>query len=201
VSAEILPGVVGRVRAEAPSVDIVLVETDDQAALVDGLLADELDLAFTVDARDDRLVAELLGYDPFVVLVQAGDAPGPVATAADVSDHPLIRQPATNVCQLLIEERLRDAGIRPEHVFRSLDNGAVQGMVRSGLGRAIVPLLAVDPADPGVEVLPLDPPLAPRTIQLTRRLGRSLPPAAARFAEIARDVGAGVLQREPVISL
>lgn len=202
VSSEILPGVVGRMRTEAPEVDIGLFETDDQSALVEGLLADELDLAFTVDVGDeDRISSELLGYDPFVVLVRAGEAPGAVATPADLSDHPLIGQPTGNVCQLLIDARLADAGIRPDYVFRSQDNGAVQGMVRSGMGRAIMPLLAIDPDDPGIEVLRLEPPIPPRTIQLSRRAGRSLPPAADRFAEIAREVGAEVLQPQPVAAL
>jgi len=201
VSAKILPPVVGRMRAEVPHVDIGLFETDDQMALVDGILSDELDLAFTVDAPPDgRLHSELLGYDPFIVLARAGELPGPVASAADISDHPLIGQPGGNVCQLLVERRLADAGVRAEYVFRSQDNGAVQGMVRSGMGRAVMPLLAIDPDDPGIDVLPLEPPIAPRTIQLTRRAGRSLPPAADRFAELAREVSAGALEPEPVIA-
>jgi len=202
VSAQILPGVVGRMRSEAPSVDIGLLETDDQLALLDGVLTDELDLAFTVDlCEDDRVESVLLGYDPFVVIVRAGDAPGPVATPADISDTPLIGQPPSNVCQRLIDQRLVDHGVRPDYVFRSIDNQAVQGMVRSGMGRAIMPLLAVDADDPGIEVLPLDPPIPPRGMQLTRRTGRSLPPAAERFAEIAVEVAAAVLQPTPVVSL
>ncbi|HEU5084473.1 MAG TPA: LysR family transcriptional regulator [Acidimicrobiales bacterium] len=200
VSAKILPPLVGRMRAEVPEVDIGLFETDDQMQLVDGILSDELDFAFTVDANDPRIHSELLGYDPFVVLARAGELPGPVATPPDISDHPLIGQPGGNVCQLLVEQRLADAGVRAEYVFRSQDNGAVQGMVRSGMGRAVMPLLAIDPDDPGIDVLPLDPPIAPRTIQLTRRVGRSLPPAADRFAELAREVSAGVLEPEPVIA-
>ena len=200
VSARILPPLVGQMRAEVPEVDIGLFETDDQMQLVDGILSDELDLAFTVDADDPRIESELLGYDPFVVLARAGELPGPVATPADISDHPLIGQPGGNVCQLLVEQRLADAGVRAEYVFRSQDNGAVQGMVRSGMGRAVMPMLAIDPDDPGIDVLALDPPIAPRTIQLTRRTGRSLPPAADRFAELARDVSAGVLEPEPVIA-
>ena len=200
VSARILPPLVGQMRAEVPEVDIGLFETDDQMQLVDGILSDELDLAFTVDADDPRIQSELLGYDPFVVLARAGELPGPVATPADISDHPLIGQPGGNVCQLLVEQRLADAGVRAEYVFRSQDNGAVQGMVRSGMGRAVMPMLAIDPDDPGIDVLALDPPIAPRTIQLTRRTGRSLPPAADRFAELARDVSAGVLEPEPVIA-
>jgi DNA-binding transcriptional LysR family regulator len=202
VSAEILPGVVGRMRAEAPTVDIALLETDDQLALLDGVLTDELDLAFTVDLEgDDRVESVRLGYDPFVVIVRAGDAPGPVATPADISDTPLIGQPPSNVCQTLIDRRLVELGVRPDYVFRSIDNQAVQGMVRSGMGRAVMPLLAVDADDPGIEVLPLEPPMPPRTIQLTRRAGRSLPPAAERFVEIAVELGAAVLQPEPVVSL
>jgi DNA-binding transcriptional LysR family regulator len=201
VSAELLPPIVGRMRTEVPQVDIGLVETDDQTALVERILADELDLAFTVDAADERLASQLLGYDPFVVLVAADDPIGTVATPGDISGHPLIGQPSTNVCQRLIDQRLVHAGIRADYVFRSLDNGAVQGMVRSGMGRAIMPLLAVDPDDPGVRVLPLDPPVAARTIQLTRRLGRSLPPAADRFAEIAEQVGADRLQAQPAMAV
>lgn len=201
VSAKILPPLVGRMRAEAPEVDIGLFETDDQMQLLDGILSDELDLAFTVDAGNDpRIRSEVLGFDPFVVLARAGELPGPVATPPDISDHPLIGQPGGNVCQVLIEQRLADAGVRAEYVFRSQDNGAVQGMVRSGMGRAVMPLLAIDPDDPRIDVLPLDPPIAPRTIQLTRRAGRSLPPAADRFAELAREVSVDVLQPRPVIA-
>ncbi len=202
VSSEILPPIVGRMRAEVPQVDIGLFETDDQTALVDRICSEELDLAFTVDARDgERLQSELLGYDPFVVLVAADDPIGATARPEDISDHPLIGQPDTNVCQVLIDQRLSDAGVRPNYVFRSQDNGAVQGMVRSGMGRAIMPLLAVDPEDPGIRVLPLDPPLASRTIQLTRHLGRTLPPAADRFAAIAREVCAERLQPQPAMAV
>jgi DNA-binding transcriptional LysR family regulator len=201
VSSQILPPVVGRMRTEVPQVDIGLFETDDQTALVERICSEELDLAFTVDAEDsERLDSELLGYDPFVVLVAADDPIGDVATPADISDHPLIGQPSTNVCQLLIDQRLAGAGVRPDYVFRSQDNGAVQGMVRSRMGRAVMPLLAVDPDDPGIRVLALDPPIASRTIQLTRRLGRTLPPAADRFAAIAREVCAARLQAEPAMA-
>ena len=201
VSAEILPPLVGRMRSEVPEVDIALFETDDQTALVERVLSDELDLAFTVDATDERLSCQVLGYDPFVVLVAADDPIGGAATPTDISDHPLIGQPSTNVCQRLIDQRLVSAGIRADYVFRSQDNGAVQGMVRSGMGRAIMPMLAIDPDDPGIRVLPLDPPLASRTIQLTRRAGRSLPPAADRFAAIAEQVSADRLRPEPAVAI
>ncbi len=200
VSAEILPSVIGRMRAELPHVDIRLFETDDQTTLLRKVLDDELDMSFTVDADPDpRIESRLLGYDPFVVLARVGDLVGPVAVPADLDGQALIGQPESNVCQGLIDRRLGGIGVLPDYVFRSVDNGAVQGMVRSGMGRAVMPYLAIDPDDPEVVVLPLDPPIPPRTVQLTRRAGRSLPPAADRFEEIAVEVAAGALQRETTL--
>ncbi|WP_436795306.1 LysR family transcriptional regulator [Actinospongicola halichondriae] len=197
VSGKVLPPLIGRMRTEVPDVDIRLFETDDQTALIRGILDDDLDLAFTVDAEPDpRLESVHLGYDPFVVLAAKGEIEGPTAAPADLTGHPMIGQPAANVCQMLIDRRLDAVGVRPDYVFRSQDNGAVQGMVRSGMGRAIMPYLAIDPDDPGVDVLELDPPVDPRRIQLTRRTDRSLPPAADHFATLAREVGAAVLQPE-----
>ncbi len=194
VSAEILPTLIQRMRAEVPDVDIRLFETDDQTALLRGVLEDELDLAFTVDADPDpRLQSDMLGYDPFVMIAAVGDLPEGVATPDDINGHPIIGQPDSSVCQLLIDRRLSEMGAQPDYVFRSQDNGAVQGMVRSGMGRAIMPYLAIDPDDPGVVVLPIEPPIA-RTIQLTRRADRSLPPAADHFAALAHEVSDRVLQ-------
>lgn len=202
VSAEILPAVIGRMRTELPDVDIRLFETDDQTMLLRKVLDDELDLSFTVDAEPDpSLHSTLLGYDPFVVLARRGDLDGPVATPADLHEHPLVGQPDSNVCQGLIDRRLADIGVRPDYVFRSVDNGAVQGMVRSGMGRAVMPYLAIDPDDPEIVVLELDPPIAPRTVQLTRRAGRSLPPAADRFEAIASEVAAATLRAEAAVSI
>ena len=196
VSAELLPAIVGRMRSELPEVEIRLSETDDQSVLLRGVLEDELDLAFTVDlADDDRFEATFLGYDPFVIISPAGDLAGPVVPATVLNEGPVVGQPEGSVCQRLIIGQLHDAGVRPDYVFRSQDNGAVQGMVRSGLGRAIMPYLAIDPDDPGIDVLSVDPPMA-RSMQLTRRAGRSLPPAADRFLEITCEVAAEVLQPE-----
>ena len=52
--------------------------------------------------------------------------------------------------------------------------------------------------DPDVVVQDLDPPITPRAISLVRRVGRTLPPAADRFVEIALDVCAGLGSRPAV---
>lgn len=202
ITSELLPSIIARARVELPDLDIRLVELDDQERLLAMLLADELDLAFAVDTpSDDDFESTPLGEDPFVLLTPAGALAGPSASAADVADQPMIGQNAGVACQRLIDHRLADQGVRPDYVFRSQDNGAVQGMVRSGMGRAVMPLLAIDPDDPGIDVWHLDPPLPPRTIDLVRRRNRTPLPASFALRDIVVEVAATRLDqpdREPV---
>lgn len=88
--------------------------------------------------------------------------------------------------QSAIDRGLRASGVHPHYVFRSNDNGAVQGMVRAGMGPSIMPLLAVDTADPGIVVRSLDPPLEPRVILLALRRDSTPHPAAGTFVKIAK---------------
>ena len=98
---------------------------------------------------------------------------------------PMIGQ-TPNGCQFAIDNALRELGVVPDYVFRTNDNAAVQAMVRAGMGYAILPNLAVDRFDPGVQISVMEPALPPRVIAIARRRGRTLPPAADRFIELAR---------------
>lgn len=195
-SAELLPNIIGRMRHAAPDVDVRLDETDDVEEQLHDVLTDHLDLAFTVDNDDDsRITIELLGHDPFVVLAPVDEVTTNRVTAEELNQRPLIGQPGTAVAQLLIDHRLIDAGVRPDYAFRFQNNAAVQSMVRIGMGWAVMPSLAVDRDDPGVAFVELDPPIPARAIQLIRRSGRTLPPAADQFRAIARDVAQELLTR------
>jgi DNA-binding transcriptional LysR family regulator len=100
---------------------------------------------------------------------------------------PMVGQHA-NSCQLMNEMGLRAAGLEPNYVFRTNDNGTVSAMVKAGLGVAVMPLLCVDPDDPGIELHPLRPALPHRRIAVAWRKGRTLSPVAERFVEIAVEV-------------
>ncbi len=203
-SAELLPNIIGRMRRTLPGVEVRLDETDDVDALLHDVLTDHVDLAFSVDNEDDpRITIDVLGYDPWVVLAPTDDAiirsgrhsTSRTVTADELNRRPLIGQPDTAAAQRLIDHRLIAAGIRPDYAFRFHNNAAVQSMVRTGMGWAVMPSLAVDRDDPGVAFLELDPPIPPRIIQLIRRSGRTLPPAADRFRAIAADVARELLAR------
>ena len=199
-SAELLPNIIAQMRRELPDVDVRLDETDDLDELVRDILQDETDLAFTVDIpHDPRLEIEVLGRDRFVVLAPAdpatATATSSIATAELLNGSTLIGQPDNHTGQRMIDERLISAGIRPDFAFRFQNNAAVQSMVRSGMGLAVMPSLAIDANDPGIRVLEIEPQLAPRVIQLIRRNGRTLLPAAHQFAAIAHSSSAQLLVR------
>ena len=61
-------------------------------------------------------------------------------------------------------------------------------MVRAGMGRAVMPFLAINPDDPDVIVADLDPPLQPRRIALAYLAGTTLSPATRAFIAAAIDV-------------
>jgi DNA-binding transcriptional LysR family regulator len=57
------------------------------------------------------------------------------------------------------------------------------------MGVAVLPLLCVDAEDPRLSLHPLKPAIPDRRITVARRADRTPAPAAARFIEIAVEVG------------
>lgn len=193
VSNVLLPAMVQQLRNEHPDVDIRLFEEEDNDAGAQGVLAGELDLAFTIGHRGGDLESMLLLDDPFVLVAPRGELPdGPFATA-DLDDMPLVGYPPSS-CQLDIENGLRTVGASPTFVFRTYDNGAQMAMVRTGMGWAVMPLLAVDTRDKGLDVRFLSPQLPPRQICLVWRRDRTLSPVAARMVALAAEVAKDLRQ-------
>jgi DNA-binding transcriptional LysR family regulator len=191
VSVKILPAVVGRILGESPELDIRCVEYNNLDEIMAPLHAGELDLAFAIGAQLDQFEGiehRLLCTDPFFVISPAAVKVSPTISAGDVADLPLIGEQPGGSCQNALEADLRTLGIDPSYVFRSNDNSAIQSMVRSGMGHAIRPYLAIDPSDPGIVVRDMLPALPPRHIRIAWREGRTLLPAAQRFVEIATEV-------------
>jgi DNA-binding transcriptional LysR family regulator len=189
-SSKLLPTIVGRLRAERPALEVRLFETDCDADLVEGLISGDLDISFVIEQRDDgRLDIVDLVDDRYVAITRVEDAePGPTVSIEALHEQPFVGAPSENICQALIDRGLGAHGVIPNYVFRSVDNGAIQGMVRAGLGRSVMPYLAIEPDDPGIVVQELDPPIPPRRIAIARRAGRTLAPVAARFIELAVEV-------------
>jgi DNA-binding transcriptional LysR family regulator len=195
VSAKVLPLVVGRMRERFPEVDIRVFESDLDNELDQNLLRGELDLSFVVGDWAGKFESQPLFDDPFVLVARPGQYPRGRVKLASLNGVPMIGQHA-NSCQLMNEQGLRSAGLEPNYVFRSNDNGTVAAMVKAGLGVAVLPLLCVDLHDPGIEIHALRPALPDRRISVAWRRGRTLSPVAQAFAEITVEVSAVFVDRQ-----
>ncbi len=197
VSVELLPQIVGRMRTEVPDLQMRAVEEDENEELLVGVQQGQLDLAFVAGpvSNPDLQVIEL-GIDPLLVVVprNVGFDDMTSASLRDVMDIGLIGEHHGS-SQSYVEEGIRSHGMAPRYVFRTNDNGAMQAMVRNGLGAAIMPQLAIQLDDPEVKVMPTEPPMPSRTILLAMPGGARNSPAAEHFARVAQEVSAQRLEQ------
>jgi DNA-binding transcriptional LysR family regulator len=180
VAAHLLPAVLAEFRAEHPGVTVHLVEHDVPRDFEQLVQAGELDMAVTrMPVALAGLGARTLVREPIVLLVPP--------------DHPLRERPAVALCELTDEEfvcmrsgyGLRqladqlciDAGFAPRVVIETGQLSIVHGMVRSGVGVALLPRLAARGAE---HVLPVSDPQARRELGVVwRRTALESPPVAA----------------------
>ncbi len=191
VGRRVLPEVMRRYGDAWPDVEIELRESHSDVELAGCVERGELDLTFVqLPVENPSLeIIELL-RDPYV-LVTRPDSPLALRdrppTLKELAGQPLIGFRNCRATSILVDQ-LRTSGIEPKFVFRSDDNGTVQGLVGAGVGVALVPRLTVDANDAAVAVIDLGPKIAPRLIGIARHADRYHSPAAAAFVETAREV-------------
>ena len=194
VGARVLPGVMRRFLTDWPGIELGLSEPATDPELYGLIESGELDLAFCSPPLPDGPFDMLeLMSDPYVLLVPAENPLASRASASmdDLGDQPLI---GSNTCAsgVVVERELGDRGYDIRYAFRSDDNGTVQGLVASGFGVALTPLLAIAPGDDRVKVLRLVPKVPRRKVAVVWHRDRHRSPAARAFIEIARDVSANI---------
>jgi len=194
VGARVLPRLLREFTEAWPSVSVQLTEWSDDGHLLGLVERGELDFSFVMlPVEEGPFEPVELMLDPHVLVVPADSdlarRPKP-PSLREVAGMPLI---GNRLCRSVhqVETRLRDAGVEPQIVFRSDDNGTIQGLVAAGVGVALVPLLTVDTGDEGTAVLGLAD-VPPRRIGIAWHRDRYRSPAAQAFVELARDVCARV---------
>jgi DNA-binding transcriptional LysR family regulator len=192
VGAKILPEVMRRFTDTWPQVEIELRESHADSELADLVERGELDLSFVQLPLENSSLEtiELLRDD--YVLVTALDSAFPGAGHApslrEIAEQALIGYRNCRATELLVEQ-LRTTGKEPHFVFRSDENGVVQGLAGAGIGIAVLPRLAVDPNDEAIRIIELGPKIAPRVIGVARHRDRYHSPAARAFLDTALEVG------------
>jgi len=191
VSARLLPTLVRRFKDEFPMVDVQLSESGLDDELEAGLERGEVDLSFVMlPLSQVPLEAVELLVDPYVLIIPADS---PLAGRAkppslrEIAKQPLI---GYRQCKSMaaIETAIRRAGADPRVVFRTDDNGTVQGLVGAGVGVALVPRLTLQPLDGSLEVIDMGDLLPPRLIGIAWHRDRYRTPAARAFVEMAREL-------------
>jgi len=188
VGAKIIPTLLRRFSESNPRVEIVLSESQDEAELLQMIERGELDLTFwTLPVAPGLYETVELLTDPYVLLVPAGS---PLAalkrtpTLKEITLQPLI---GFNHCTAMdqVESHLSSTGRAPNIVFRSDNNGTVQGLVAAGVGLSVAPRLTIDADDTSVDVIDLHGRIPPRVIGLVWHRDRHRSPSAEAFVESA----------------
>ena len=191
VGARIIPTLLRRFSDSHPDVEIVLRESQDESELLEMIERGELDLTFwTLPVAPGPYETVELLTDPYVLVVPAGS---PLAslkrtpTLKEIGLQPLI---GFNRCSAMdqVESHLTSTGRAPNIVFRSDNNGTVQGLVGAGVGLSVSPRLTVDEDDPSIEVIDLQGRIPPRVIGLVWHADRHRSPAADSFTASAITV-------------
>ncbi len=189
VGAKILPQLLRRFAADWPTIDLRLVEGASDDELLRDVERGEIDLTFSVlPLPEGPFEAVELMTDPYVLAVPADSdlARSKRASLSQLGELALVGfKRDRTIAQ--VEDHLHSHGVRPNIVFRSNDNGIVQGMVAAGLGSALVPLLALDRDDPAIRILDLAD-VPPRVLAMAWHRERYRSPAAVAFVERAREV-------------
>lgn len=197
VGTRVLPTLLRRFSDAHPGVEVVLRESASEDELLAMIERGELDLTFLTlpVASGPHDSIELL-RDPYVLVVPAGSPLTRlrrVPTLKEIALQPLI---GFSHCSSMdaVESHLAASGRMPEVVFRSDNNGTVQGLVGAGVGVSVSPLLTIEEGDERVSVIDLQGRIPPRVIGLVWHRDRHRTPAADAFVEsamgVCRELGA-----------
>ena len=163
-AASIMPPALAELRSAHPAAAVTM-RVAEMPESLDALHTGELDLSVIIDSERAPLevpadieVANLFD-DPFLAaLPYSHRLAGRGAIAlGDLSDEEWMVTGIANSCPdtTIVLDACREAGFRPQASFSSDDYAAIQGMVASGMGVAMIPSLALVNAREDIAIRPL----------------------------------------------
>jgi DNA-binding transcriptional LysR family regulator len=191
VGTKLLPRILKEFAAAHPRAQLEIIERSHDRDLLGLVASGDLDLAFaTLPVEEGPFDFVELLSDTYVLLVPAESeltSRGSQLTLNDLAQLPLISfERCAKVAQL--EEAMRGRGLKPKFVFRSDDNNTAQAMVSAGLGVALLPRLAIEPAHDGIALAELAVPVPPRVIVLAWHRDRAASSQRAALVEASCKV-------------
>ena len=194
----LLPHVVPKIRARFPRLELLLVE-EKTPVLLRQLAEGRLDAAcLALPLADERLHAEFLFEEPFVLAVPRGHPLTKRATIrlSDLEDESLLlledghclREQALDVCAL--------AGASERDGFRATSLETLRQMVAAHVGVTLLPVLSVKPPVPASEEITLirfREATPSRRIALVSRRSAANAPFLAKLATLLRELPKSLL--------
>jgi molybdate transport repressor ModE-like protein len=184
IGVRILPWLMRRFTVDWPDVRVRPTEAAADLPLYEAVERGDVDLSFVeLPTPPGPFETFELMADPFVLLVPRDSK---VKSIDDLGTTPLIGH---TECRGLarVEAQLRARGVEPEFAFRSDVNATIQALVGAGLGAAVLPVLAIDPADDLTTTREVQG-IPPRVLAIVRHRDRHHSAAAQAFVDLARAV-------------
>jgi LysR family transcriptional activator of glutamate synthase operon len=180
IATSLVPRVLRHFHRHAPRVRVLLRQEPGHEIITD-LAAGAVDLAITSTRPPGGYGWHPLQDERLVLVVPAGHRlrGRKRVRLRELAGEDLVTTPVGFGYRSLVDSLLRDAGVSPVISFESQDLATIEGLVAAGLGVAILP----EPfaGQSGTRGLPIAARAARRTIGLTWRTDRPLPPPAERF--------------------
>lgn len=182
IAASLVPRALHGFHEEAPRVRVLLSQEPGHEIAAD-LASAAVDLAITSPRPTGSFGWHPLQEERLALVVPAQHrlASRKRVPLTVLAEEELITTPVGFGFRTLVDGLLRDAGVAPTVSFEGQELPTIEGLVAAGLGVAILPeQLAGLTGSVGV---PISAAGARRTIGLTWRTDRDLPPAATRFRD------------------
>jgi molybdate transport repressor ModE-like protein len=188
IGAQIVPPLMRRFAERVPSVAIDLVEDPWDSRLLDQLEAGDLELAFAfAPLREGPFASIELLRDPYVLLVAGNsalaDGKRPLSLRR-LEDLPLMVCSQSTAADAFCQAQ----GIAAQIRYRIDDNETLVGLAAAGMGAALLPRLAVDPARQDVVQVELATKPPPRIILLVWHQDRELSEPTRTLLALAGEV-------------
>jgi DNA-binding transcriptional LysR family regulator len=185
-----LPGLVARFRAERPAVEVHLREGVHGTVLED-VRGGVADLGITyLDELPEGMAGIPLGREVFRAVLPVGHrlAAQDQVAFAELAGEPLVALPAESRTRRILDGAASAAGLALRHAVTVTQFATLLGLVRAGVGVALVPAGAVaGPSGAGLAVRPVTRPEPSRELGVVTLRERDLSPVAAGFLSLARE--------------
>lgn len=196
VAAGLLPIAIRRFAADHPNIDVKVSDVVAER-IIQLVKAEEVDFGIGSRVGPDRDV-EVIDFlcDRMCAFFPAdhplnGRRP---LLLKDIVAYPLILTARGTSVRSLVERALEKEGLEISLSCEANYMSTAVGMVRAGLGVSVLPESAVDATScEGIVVEPIRAAGLVRRIGFIRKAGRSLSPAAERFAALLREVAGPTL--------